>query len=426
MPTSTAQPGDAKLADEQLVALVARETGAAVDEVQAMLDGVRRGEDAVEFFGLTPQLQASLENCGVAYYRGRRTAEARQVFEALIYLTDGRRASAWRGVAACHQSEHDYTAAVEAYAHALVLDHTDTLSAASCGECLCLLGRREEGLQMLNALLAEAPETEAKAPHVLRAAALVAAGGGPGTPSPLARSGAARDAVADERGAAAEDDTAGAADENDADADDEELLMNAGLEALEGLESNLARRRKLQPADPALRAQLEDPQTRERLEAIAKAVHKKTLTIRTLADFSEEQMDAGYAVACTYLERGELLQAMHTCTMMLYIDSRDSRFYQLAGLTAHHMKLWCLADYFYALHGIWSPTGPDAATLIYQGEAKMLTAEPEAGLALVREGIARGRTDPEMAELVRRGEALLKQGSNLEAKFAEFTLGGIT
>ena len=89
-----------------------------------------------------------------------------------------RRATAWRGLAACAQSNKDYATAVKAYSRAIELAPTDAISRAMCGECQCLAGEQDAGLETLKALIDDAdkllPQDE---PYLIRAKALVAAGG---------------------------------------------------------------------------------------------------------------------------------------------------------------------------------------------------------------------------------------------------------
>lgn len=395
---------------DALIQLLVRETGTGQDAVADMVDAVARGETEAEFLGLTPDVFATLENGAIAYYTGKRYAEAQVLFEGLLYLSAYKRPSAWRGLAACHQAQHFYEDASRCFANAVALDPNDFRSSTHCAECLCLLGRREEGLSILRYVVAAIPSTDEQTSYALRAKALLEAGGGPGVPSPMARKGKATSEEKRRLEASlhplATVEGAKSHPKDDA----------TTLERLAEIEVELAVARRGPIPDEAIQQQLADPETRARLEQIADAVNDKMLTIRELADFSEEQMDAAYAVACLHLERNELLQAMQVTTMMMWIDSRDTRFYRLAGLCAHRLKLFCLADYFYALVDIWRPGGADPATLIYRGEAKMMSDELQAGMAMIQDGIKRGEGDLKMADLIRRGKALLLHGASMQQR----------
>lgn len=392
---------------EAIVALLARETGMATEALEDMVEAIGHGESAEDYFGSTPDAMAALEIAALAYYKGKRYQEAQSRLEALLYITRGRTASVWRSLAACYQVQHYYELAARCYGKAKALAPDDYFSATYLGECLCLLGRRDEGLAVLQEVVAAAPPGIGAAPHFVRAKALIAAGGGTGRPSPMARQG--MQALAAQQNAAS-DAPAPAAPPLDQAAQSDEAAAEAMMRLAE-IDADLAVARRGPIPDDTIRRQLEDEETRTRLEQIAEAVADKSLTIRELADFSDEQMDAAYAVACLHLERDELLQAMQVTSMMMWIDSKDTRFYRLAGLCAHRLRLYCLADYYYTLVDIWRPGGADPATLIYRGEAKMLADELEAGMALVRDGIKASVGDASMAELVRRGEALLRHGA---------------
>ena len=162
-------------------------------------------------------------------------------------------------------------------------------------------------------------------------------------------------------------------------------------------------------ADPQVQALLDDPETRPLLDELAQAVRDGRTTLRKVADFSQEQIDAGYALACQLLERGEPLKAAQAAGWMLYLDSHDTRFHRLVGLCMHHLKLWILADYFYTLVGIWRPGGADAATLMYHGETKIMLDERDAGLQMLQRGIQLAGSDAALKEVTKRGKTLLKQ-----------------
>ena len=395
---------------EAIVALLARETGMATEALEDMVEAIGQGESEEDYFGATPNAMGRLHNAALGYYRGKRYQQAQGLFEALLYLTRGQKAYVWRSLAACYQVQHYYELAARCYAKSTALDPEDHFSAVYHGECLCLLGRRQEGLAALQQVVDRTHRTLGMQPHVLRAKALIAAGGGPGRPSPLARQGMAELAVQQSVGRGKHAPEAPPLEQV---AQSQQWSAEA-LERLAEVDADLAVARRGPIPDEGIRNQLADEETRSRLEQIAQAVADKALTIRELADFSEEQMDAAYAVACLHLERGELLQAMQVTSMMMWIDSRDTRFYRLAGLCAHRLRLFCLADYYYALVDIWRPGGADPATLIYRGEAKMLSDELDSGMDLVRQGIKSSSGDHSMAELVRRGEALLRHGAAMQ------------
>ena len=360
---------------EQLVSL----TGLSQDSLADMMDAVARGETRREYFGFSDEVLRSMEDIALGYYRGQRYTEAEQVFRLVLVLSENHYGPAWRGLGACAQVQERYSEARQAFEQALVCDPKDAHSAVYLGECLCLLGERDEGLRVLRALLAEvSPRAITQSKHLKRAQAIVQAGGT--TPAPKrSKAVAPRPAGPDAPEAA---DAAPPQDPHEAVAHEVVRLLHAQ-----------------QPVeDPAIQALLDNPETHAQLDTLAQAVRRGGMSLRQIADFSQEQMDAGYAVACQLLERGEPLKAVEMAGYMLYLDSRDTRFYRLAGLSMHHLKLWCLADYLYTLVGIYSENKPDAATLVYQGEVKLMIEERDEGIALLKRGIALAGQEPAFAD----------------------------
>jgi tetratricopeptide (TPR) repeat protein len=366
---------------QQLVSL----TGLSHDYLADMMDAVARGETRREYFGFSDEVLRSMEDIALGYYRGQRYTEAEQVFRLVLILSEDQYGPAWRGLGACAQVQERFGEARQAFERALACDAKDSHSAVYLGECLCLLGERDEGLRVLRALLADVPpRTIAQTKHLKRAQGIVQAGGPAATPKPR---------VAAQPAAAASAEAPAPQDAHEAVAHEVVRLLN-GQQPVE---------------DPTIQALLDDPDSHAQLETLAQAVRQGGISLRQIADFSQEQMDAGYAVACQLLERGEPLKAVEMAGYMLYLDSRDTRFYRLAGLSMHHLKLWCLADYLYTLVGIYSENKPDAATLVYQGEVKLMIEERAEGVALLKRGITLAGQDPTFADIVRRGQQILTQ-----------------
>lgn len=364
------------------------------EEVLGMLEAIERGESRAEYFGFSDEILRSIETIALAYYRGQRYAEAHTVFEMLAILSEGTWAAAWRGLGACAQAQDDHAQAIDYFRRAIAQNSDDAHSAVYLGECLCLTGEVEAGLEVLKAVLARndainslGPGSGQKdAPHLIRAQAIVQAGDTTHAPKKAAR--AASDAVTAPPEFAAQE-------IGPSDVDVEDILK--GLTAQQAV------------SDPEVQALLDEPETRAQLDELAQAVRTGAMTIRRIADFSQEQMDAGYSIACQLLERGEAVKAVQIAGWMLYIDSQDTRFHRLLGLCMHHLKFYALADYYYTLVGIWRPGGADAATLMYHGEIKLMLEEREQGLSMLQRGVAAAGTDVALKDVVKRGRLLLKQ-----------------
>ena len=157
---------------------------------------------------------------------------------------------------------------------------------------------------------------------------------------------------------------------------------------------------------------LAHPEVQALIETLTEQVKTDQVTIKEVAGFTEEQMYGGYAAACKYLEMGQPLTTLQLVGWLLFLDSRNGTYYQLAGISAHHLKLHCLADYLYGLSLIYDPGNP--ITMIYRGEAMIFSEEMPEGLELIRQGIAKCGKKDEEVEAAKRGQALI-------AKFAGMT-----
>jgi tetratricopeptide (TPR) repeat protein len=365
-PTASAEPTQTLDADQEaMLAQLQRDSGMDPVELREMLAAVRAGQSLGDFYGYTPAVYNAMEKVGLAYYRAGRIEPAAQIFGLLVDLTNGTHASAWRALGACHQVEKHYRMAIVCYNRALDTDPTDLLSRIFAAECWCYEGRADIGLPMLNDVLAKGTKNKAHEPYLARARAIVAAKGG------LPKVEAER-----QLGKALYEKAIAELDEDDTD-------------------------------DPAKRVILKDPALRQQLRDITEAVNKGRLTIKEVAGFTDEQFEAGYAAACKYLELGQPTEALKIVGWLMWLDSRDARFYHLGGLCMHHLKLWCIADYLYTMALMYDTN--NFTTMIYQGETKIMNDEKEAGFELVRRGIALAQKHPSEVELIKRGQTLLKQ-----------------
>jgi tetratricopeptide (TPR) repeat protein len=378
--SSAAAESNAELdaAKKSLLLIFQKQLGVPDDEVEGMLAAVQRGESVAEYYGYTPEVCNTIELVALAHYRTGRYAQACNVFAWLIDATGGGHASGWRGMGACFQAQKQYALAADAYRRALLFSPEDFLSKVFLGECLCHLGEHQEGLALLQGVLETAPKTDMGAPHILRARAIVKAqsvqpapGTAVGTTASAASPGAKQEPADTTIDAALAKDTAQSAH------------------------------------DAAMQQVMADPKLKEQLEQLTEAVRNRQTTYKELAGFPDEQMDAGYAVACQFLERGDPLQALQTVGWLMWVDARDGRFYQLAGICVHQMKLWWLADYLY---GEALEFGADRAmTLVYRGEVKIMLEEKDEAKKLLTEGIELAQKPPVSQDILTRGRFLLKQ-----------------
>lgn len=378
------------MSEQTALADVANMLNSTPEEVRSMIEAIERGESRADYFGFTDDILRSIETIALAYYRGQRYHEAHTIFEMLTIVSEGAWTAAWRGLGACAQARDRHAQAVDYFRQALARDRNDAHSAVYLGECLCLIGENDAGLGVLQAVLDRAQKqnrpTDKDAQHLIRARAIVAAGGAQRARKPSAQMAPIR------------------ADGGQAIGDGETTLPEIDVEAiLQGLTAQKA------VADPELQALLDQPETRAQLDELAGFVRTGAVTIRQLADFTQDQMDAGYSIACQLLERGEPIKAVQIAGWMLYIDSRDTRFHRLLGLCMHHLKFYALADYYYTLVGIWRPGGADAATLMYHGEIKLMLEERDAGVLMLQRGVDAAGSDAALKDVVKRGRLLLKQ-----------------
>ena len=341
------------------------------DVVESINDGVRSPGD---YFGLTPANANYLEDIALALYRAKQYTDAGCLYLTLLDLFP-KRASAWRGTAACLQAQKQYPAAVMILLQARELAPEDLITVVLMGECYCLLNRQDMGVSYMRLALSLPAGSTLEKHYHQRAQAIIAANGH----------------IQIEATAAA---AAPSAEKKNAEPADSRLQQRLNLVA------------HIQGSADAVQL-LESPQMREVVDRITDAVQCEVLTVREVAGFTDEQMRGAYLAACSYLEQGQALEAMKLCGWLIYLDARSASYYQLAGVAAHHLKLYCLADYFYGISLIYGPDNP--ATLIYRGEAKILSEERHAGIEMLKCGTAMCANKAELQQMCKRGMFLLQQ-----------------
>ena len=370
-----------------------------------------------DFLGFTPEMVTAVEEMALAQYAADKLDQASQTF-ALLASLDPERSAGYRGLGACCQAQGAYAQAAACYGLAIAVDNTDLVAHFLAGECLCESGDGEGGLSLLRDACASAGRDAALRPYVQRAKRY------------LSRSAKELEQAATQRHAQAEASRTALA-ESQARAPEPEAHAPEPDSRVPG-----ARTRQSEavasPQDDATRASPRDdaaaalarasapvadgdaPMTAAALEAfladnlplLGDAVRSRRISLKQLGGFTDAQMDACYAVACHMLEAGRPTDAMTEVSWLVWLEPRNGRNYELLGLCLHHLGWYCMAEYFYEWALIYDPKNP--ATLIYRGEAKILSDEAAEGIALVQDGLALAGNRHEFAEVAQRGRQLLQ------------------
>jgi tetratricopeptide (TPR) repeat protein len=376
--------------------------------VRAVNDGVRCVGD---YIGMGPEAANGLESTALAYYRHQRYDLAGPIYAFLVEVFPHRH-SAWRGLGAVAHAQKNYLGAVVAYLMALKVTPDDLVSQVLLGEAYLLAGRRQHGVACLEYALTLKPNLAHEPAYLKRAKLLLEAQRRrPDAGEPMhpwvgrtlpedGPSGAtpAESALTSTTGAEPPAEPA------------EAKSVEADAEDVDPQQEHIAEKMRLvghiEGAEAAVKL-LSTPEMQAMVQTLTERASDGEIAIKDVAGMSDEQMQAGYVAACAYLEQGKPVEALQILGWLLFLNSQEPLYLQLAGVTAHHMKLHCLADYYYGLALVYDPKNP--STMIYRGEVKLLTEEREAGLDLLRQGIALGGQQTELAALVQRGQALLKQ-----------------
>ncbi len=353
------------------------------EQVTDVVDAIKSGVDgAAEYFGVTPAVANTIEAMALEFYRQKHILYALCLYSFLVEV-EHTRATAWRGMGACHQVGRVYPMAVLCYQQAIHLDPNDVISTVFLGECLFIDGWREEGIRALERAVALGSSSPAHTLYVKRAQTIIDTQAGRATAA-VAPKKKADDAHLDVTepvltAAPAQGGEAGALGEVDVEA----------LLAMDDLD--FAKHPKIQELAQRLQAR----------------VRSREITYKQVAGFTDEQMYGGYAAACRLIDTGRPLTALEVMGWMLYFDGQNGSYYQVAGLAAQHAKLYCFADYLYAMSLIFDKNNP--VTMLYQGEVKIYSFERHAGVELLRRAVEMLGPDPEQRLLVKRGKALIKQ-----------------
>ena len=424
-PTTIRKPGgflfqhpDAERLTHQLADAMGL-TGAARDDLRHRLE--HDIQNLGDFLGFTPGMVVAVEEMALGLYRGQKIEDAAQIFTFLIALAP-HSSSGYRGLGACCQSQGRHVDAAQAYLLAYAVDNDDTVAQFLAGECLCEIGQAGDGLSLLRE--ASASTNLAMKTYQQRARRY------------LSRSAAELDAIAHAR-LQAKAETQAQADEakpKAATAGAHELGLLPTPNPVTPPSPAVAPTPEQEPpaaeqdrvaaaaaraAAPAVAHGDEGPESAAAMEAfitanlpaLAEGVRSRRISLRQLGGFSDAQMEAVYAVACNMLERGVAIEAMREASWLIWLDSRNPRYYQLLGLSLHHLGWYCMAEYFYEWALIYDPKDP--ATLIYRGEAKIFSDEVQDGMRLLEDGLQLAGSRHEFAEVAQRARTLLQHTSTL-------------
>ena len=355
---------------------------------QAVDDGITTVSD---YWGLTPQVVKTIEAMALDFYRQRHHMFAVLLYTFLVEI-DADNAHAWRGLGAACLALHQTERAIIALQAALVIDPSDPIVLFLLGESLLVAGHGVYAKEAYTRGLARAGKDVRYAAHVRRATAIMAArdisqirpaepaAAGPSHPAPAAATGSAvgghHAAPAAPPGPTAE-----------LPPDRLPTMAEAAHMTLADVERH-----------PAMKALLDQ---------LWEGVCRRFITVKDVAGFSDEQLVGSYNAACGYLEAGQPLVAMRIAGWLQCCDGRNPLYYQLAGVAAQQLQLFCLADAMFGFSLVYRPDDPPCE--LYRGEVKLFSGEPEEGRALIAGAMPRLGKDAHGVALARRGQLLLTQ-----------------
>lgn len=330
-----------------------------------------------ESYGFDQAALNSIERMALGYYRATRYGGAAAIYGFLLKL-DSSRASAWRGLGACAQAVKNFEMAANAFRYAADAAPDDLISQVFLGECLCQLGKKDEGLALLRKVIQTGAKTPDESPYLTRAKAIVGADGGVPPKVVLKREG---QKLIQETEAIFET----------IDFDNPPLELDDGREIQwEDIKKN--------------------PELMKVIGDLKEAVATGSLTLAEVGGFTDNELDGAYAVACKYAEMGQVMQAMQITGYLIFIDPYKARYFQLIGICMQRMEQYDAADQYYGMAASMEPEDP--MTRIYRGEAKIMSGNVDDGLKWVREGLELAQQDAgQHKDLIDRANVLIKQFS---------------
>ncbi len=336
-------------------------------DLEDILVAIRGGAKVpAEAMGFDEPTMNAIERIGVGFYSARKFREAVLIFGFMLQM-DPLRGSAWRGLGAAAQAQHNLEFAAMCYEFAIDHDPKDVVARVFLGETFCELGRPEEGLLALKNAIAVGTDVPALKAYLLRARAIIAAGGG--KPSRVYLSKKARKLA--EQAAA--------------------LTAPAPL------------------YDPTRPMTVEDmrahPELRARLKDLEQQLKRGRITLAEIGGFTKKELDGTYAMALQMFEGGKIPRALQLVGYLILIDPHQGRFYQLAGICLQRLNQYTPANLYYRSALVYEPGEP--RSLVYLGECQIMTGETDEGLATIREGIKVASGKRGLEDVVKRGESLL-------------------
>jgi len=346
-----------------------------LDEIIANLqDGASTPAEAL---GFDEAALNTLEATALGYYRARHLDKAAMAYGFVLRLAPDR-ATAWRGLGACCQSQKSFEQAKTCYNRAIEANPDDPITKIFLGECLCQLGETEPGLTALEEAVEVAADDASLRAYVTRAKAVINAKGGIPARVVLMNQGKALAAEASE------------------------VLAEQGFYPVPGSAPTFDPDRELSPDDI-----IANPALKDTFEHLKQALKDGSITFKEVGGFTDNELNGAYACACRYAEMDQVLEAMQIIGYLMCIDPYDARFQQLAGICLQRMKQYEAADHFYKMAHLLDPNDP--MTLIYHGEASIMSGSIDDGLEKVRKGIALAEGKAEHHDLLQRGKVLEKQ-----------------
>ncbi len=343
-------------------------------------------------FGFDEAALNSIERMALGYYRAQQYGMAAPIYQFLLSMSP-KRASAWRGLGACAQSMKVFALAVECYKHAIADgDSADPIAKVFMGEALCQLGDIDEGLAVLNDVIAK-HKNQAFGAYVLRAEAIVRAKGGIPNPIVLRREGQAlAQAAATEDGAVS-------------------LNQDQLNEVLQAVVSDSAGPEYDESRDVTWNDMQKNPKLMKTLQDLKGAVLEGRVTLAEVGGFTDDELDGAYACACKYAEMDQFTQAIQISGYLIFIDPHKARYYQLVGIAMQRMGQFKEADRYYGIAAALDASDP--MTSVYRGESIIMTGNIDAGLQHVHSGLELAQADPVAHQaLIDRANVLIQQFGN--------------
>lgn len=337
------------------------------DIVAAIKEGAQHPAEAL---GFGDDALNAIEKMALGFYRAKLYDKASVVYGFVLQMKQNR-GSAWRGLGACCHALKDYYLAVKCYQGAVENDPDDVVARVFWGECLCQVGEKENGLELLKWVIDKGTKDPSHAPYITRARAIVGAGGG--IPNRL-------------------------------------VLMNEG-QKLAADAAELIGEEGGPVFDPDAEITVDDmkknPELNSMMGEMRNAVEEGRLTYAEVGGFTENELEGAYACACKYAEMGQVVEAIQISGYLMFLDPYNGRYYQLVAICLQRMKQYENADYYYKMALLFDKDNP--MSLVYRGESKIMAGQTDEGLEFIRQGVEEAKKNTDHQDLVDRGGVLLKQ-----------------